>query len=77
MNHNTEHNLNKEEDSNELTSSLMKVVRIFNCRGLLVEKTKDGYTWNNKKFKSIKELETYLGYKLFISTEQQKNNFGN
>jgi hypothetical protein len=43
MNHNTEHNLNKEEDSNELTSSLMKVVGVFNYRGLLVEKTKEDY----------------------------------
>jgi hypothetical protein len=56
-------------NSNELTSSLIKVVGVFNYRGLLVEKTKEGYTWNNKKFQSLEELETYLGYKPIISTE--------
>jgi hypothetical protein len=69
MNHNTEHNFNKEEDSNELTSSLIKVIGVFNYRGLLVEKTKEGLIWNNKKFQSLEELQTYLEYKPIISTQ--------
>jgi hypothetical protein len=63
-------NKNKMATNNDtLTKSLMKVMGFFNYRGLLVEKTKEGFTWNNKKFQSLKELETYLGYKQIISTQ--------
>jgi hypothetical protein len=34
-----------------------KINPFFNYKGLLVEKTKDGYKWGNKIFKTLEELD--------------------